>query len=170
MLNEPGRRAETKSYVYCMRGGPPDKSVILYDYNDKLHKVFVDEWFTGFTGYLHVDGDHFFERVGESAHLVHCNAHARRKFEPIANAAKGKGLAKEALRFFKGLYQIEREAKKQQLSPESRHQLRQEKSKPLMEKFKVWLDKIYPTVLPKSSLGCQKNCPVASSGVLPPHP
>ncbi|MCW8400910.1 transposase, partial [Legionella sp. PATHC038] len=29
VLHEPGRKAETKSYVYCIRGGPPDKSVIL---------------------------------------------------------------------------------------------------------------------------------------------
>jgi transposase len=153
VLNEPGRAAETKSYVYCMRGGPPDKSVILYDYNNNLHKKFVQDWFEGFTGYLHVDGDNFFELVGEFAHLVNCNSHARRKFEPIAQGAKGKGLAKEALRFFKDLYKIEREAKLNKLMPEQRRELRQEKSKPLMDKFKVWLDKMYPTVLPQSPLG-----------------
>lgn len=153
VLNEPGRAAETKSYVYCMRGGPPDKSVILYDYNNNLHKKFVQDWFEGFTGYLHVDGDNFFELVGEFAHLVNCNAHARRKFEPIAQGAKGKGLAKEALRFFKELYKIEREAKLNKLMPKQRRELRQEKSKPLMDKFKVWLNKMYPTVLPQSPLG-----------------
>jgi transposase len=153
VLDEPGRRAETKSYVYCIRGGPPDKSVILYDYNDKLHKVFVNHWFTGFKGYLHVDGDNFFERVGETADLVHCNAHARRKFEPIAQRAKGKGLAKEALRFFKQLYKVEREAKDNTLTPEKRAELRQQKSKPLMDKFKVWLDEMHPTTLPQSPLG-----------------
>jgi transposase len=153
VLNEPGRAAETKSYVYCMRGGPPDKSVILYDYNNNLHKKFVQDWFEGFTGYLHVDGDNFFELVGEFAHLVNCNSHARRKFEPIAQGAKGKGLAKEALRFFKELYKIEREAKLNKLMPEQRRELRQEKSKPLMDKFKVWLNKMYPTVLPQSPLG-----------------
>ena len=153
VLKEPGRRAETKSYVYCIRGGPPDKSVILYDYNDKLHKAFVNDWFSGFTGYLHVDGDNFFDLVGEVAQLVHCNAHARRKFEPLANASKGKGLAKEALRFFRGLYQIEREAKNNELSPEQRNALRQEKSKPLMAQFKQWLDEVHPTTLPQSPLG-----------------
>jgi len=157
VLNEPGRSAEKKSYVYCVRGGPPDKSVILYDYNYKLHKQFVKEWFEGFDGYLHVDGDNFFELVGESADLVNCNAHARRKFEPIAQGTKGKGLAKEAMRFFKELYKVEREAKNNKLSPEQRHELRQEKSKPLMEKFKVWLDDMYPTVLPQSALGKAMN-------------
>ncbi|HEV2524587.1 MAG TPA: transposase, partial [Gammaproteobacteria bacterium] len=30
VLREPGRAAETKSYVYCMRGGAPGKEVVLY--------------------------------------------------------------------------------------------------------------------------------------------
>lgn len=153
VLKEPGRPAETKSYVYCIRGGPPEKSVILYDYNDKLHKQFVRDWFLEFTGYLHVDGDNFFDLIGEVANLVNCNAHARRKFEPIAQSTKGKGIAKEALYFYKSLYKIERDAKNNQLNPEQRYELRQKESKPLMDKFKIWLDDIYPTVLPQSNLG-----------------
>ena len=159
VLNEPGRRPETKSYVYCIRGGEPGKSVVLYDYNDKQHKLFVKDWFEGFQGYLHVDGDNFFDLVGEFANLVNCNAHARRKFEPIAQSTKGKGLAKEALRHFKELYKIERQAKDNELTPEQRYALRQEKSKPLMEKFKQWLDELYPTTLPQSPLGkAMKYC------------
>ena len=158
VLNEPGRKAETKSYVYCVRGGPPDKSVILYDYNDVEHKQFVHQWFVGFKGYLHVDGDNFFDLVGnDNASIVNCNAHARRKFEPIAQANKGKGIAKEAMRFFKELYKIEREAKDNQFKPEQRHQLRQEKSKPLMEAFNTWVDKVYPSTLPQSPLGKALN-------------
>lgn len=154
VLREPGRKPETKSYVYCMRGGPPDKSVILYDYNDMEHKQFVYDWFVGFDGYLHVDGDNFFDLVGSNnALIVNCNAHARRKFEPIAKSNKGKGIAKEAMRFFKELYKIEREAKNNQLTFEQRYQLRKEKSKPLMESFNDWVDKVYPTTLPKSPLG-----------------
>ncbi len=145
--------AETKSYVYCIRGGDPGKEVVLYEYNDKLHKQFVDDWFDGFNGSLHVDGDNFFNLIGERVQLVNCNAHARRKFEPIAQSVKGKGLAKEALRYFKELYKIEREAKEKQFTSEQRYLLRQEKSKPLAEKFKKWLDEMYSTTLPQSPLG-----------------
>lgn len=153
VLREPGRSPETKSYLYCMRGGPPDKHVILYAYNDTLHKAFIKDWFTGFSGYLHVDGDHVFEGLGENVQLVNCNAHARRKFEPIANSTKGKGIAKEALRYFKALYKIEREAKKQSLNPEQRYALRQREAKPLLDQFKQWLEGVWPTVLPQSPLG-----------------
>ena len=43
VLKEPNRKATTKSYVYCIRGGPPDKSVVLYGYNHAQHKLFVDD-------------------------------------------------------------------------------------------------------------------------------
>src|SRR3990167_10165267 len=42
-------------------GGSKEKSVILYEYNEKEHKQFVHDWFSGFSGYLHVDGDNFFD-------------------------------------------------------------------------------------------------------------
>lgn len=158
VLKEPGRAAEMKSYVYCIRGGPKDQSVILYNYNATEHQQFVYDWFVGFKGYLHVDGDNFFNLIGsDNASIVNCNAHARRKFEPIAQASKGRGIAKEALCYFKLLYKIERDAKNNQLSPEQRYILRQEKSKPILEKFNSWIDEIYPTVLPKSALGNAVN-------------
>src|SRR6185312_15968932 len=155
VLNEPHRAAERKSYMYCIRGGENGKTVILYEYNDKDHKQFVAHCLMGFEGYLHADGDNFFEEIGElpNVALVNCNAHARRKFEPIAQSAKKKGLAKEALSQFKALYKIERHAKNKGMTPEERYELRQRESKPILEKFKKWLDDCLPSVLPQSPLG-----------------
>jgi len=155
VLSEPGRRAETKSYVYCIRGGAPGREVVLYEYNDRLHKQFVQAWYEGFKGYLHVDGDNFFELIGalEDVNLVNCNAHARRKFEPIAQATKGRGLAKELLSFYKSLYKIERTAKEQKLIPTERYTLRLKESEPLMQDLKQWLDRNLTLVLPQAPLG-----------------
>ncbi len=155
VLKEPGRKAETKSYVYCMMGGPPGQTVILYDYNDRLHKPFIHDWYRDYKGFLHCDGDNFFDLIGDSDDVqrVNCNAHARRKFEPISQATKGAGLAKEALRFYKALYKIERQAKEQGLNPEARYALRQRESIPILETFKQWLDKHISLVLPQSPLG-----------------
>ncbi len=51
--------------------------------------------------------------------LVYCNAHARRKFEPIAKGAKAEGLAMHAMKTYRKLYKSERniknEKKEQQL-------------------------------------------------------
>ena len=154
VLKEPGRSAQTKSDVYCIKGGPPDKAVALYDYNANKHKEFVKDWFAGFSGYLHVDGDNCFDLVAShGAILSYCNAHARRKFEPIAKATKGDGIAKQALRYFKRLYKIEHEAKDRNLTAEQRYTLRQEKSKPIAEELNAWMDEIQSTVLPQSTLG-----------------
>ena len=154
VLKEPDRSAQIKSDVYCMLGGPPDKSVVLYDYNAQKHKEFVRNWFTDFKGYLHVDADNSFDLVAANgAALSCCNAHARRKFEPIAKATKGNGIAKQALLYYSKLYKFEREAKDKKLNHEQRNLLRQEKSKPIMEEFYAWLDKVQSTVLPQSTLG-----------------
>jgi transposase len=33
VLKEPGKRAQSKSYLWLQRGGPPDQPVVLYDYD-----------------------------------------------------------------------------------------------------------------------------------------
>lgn len=117
--------------------------------------MFVNDWFSGFNGTLHCDADPFFDLLFESKEVAanYCNAHARRKFEPIAKAAMGNGLARQAMRRYKRIYRIERQAKNEQMTPEQRYQLRQKLTKPIMDEFKEWLDEFYPTLIPKSPLG-----------------
>ncbi|WP_297292615.1 IS66 family transposase [Oceanicoccus sp.] len=155
VLNEPDRPARRKSYAYCFRGGAPGKAVILYEYNAMEHKRFVDDWFAGFSGTLHCDADPFFNRLFSDAdvHASFCNAHARRKFEPIANATKGDGLAKDAMHFYRRIYRVERLAKDEKMTIQQRYALRQRLTKSILKEFKAWLDVNYPTVLPKSPLG-----------------
>lgn len=155
VLREPGRPPTTKSYAYCFRGGSPSKKVVLFEYNAESHKPFVANWFAGFQGIIHSDADPFFNLLSSQADvdLSYCNAHARRKFEPIAKAVKSDGIAHHAMRIYRQLYKIERDAKNRNLTPVQRHQLRQDKAKPILDDFKAWLKKIDPTLLPKSPLG-----------------
>jgi transposase len=103
VLNEPGRPATRKSYVYLFRGGVPGKEAVLYEYNATDHKHFVNDWFAGFKGTLHCDCDPFFDFLftPSGVNPSFCNTHARHKFEPIANAAQGNSLAKQAMAFYK---------------------------------------------------------------------
>lgn len=159
VLKEEGRKAQTKSYVYCIRGGPPDKESTVYEYNAVLHKIFLGSWFAGYKGKIHCDAGNVFDDLGETPgiQLSYCNAHARRKFEPIAKEAQeaggSDGAADYAMRVFQKLYLIERYAKVKQMSFEQRRALRQESSKPLMLEFGKWLAAAQNTVLPKSPLG-----------------
>ncbi len=82
---------------------------------------------------------------------VGCLAHARRYFfEAKENDPKR---AKEALLIIQNLYKIEKEAREQNLSPQQRHELRQEKAIPLLEKLKNWLHENLPGTTPKSRIG-----------------
>ena len=134
VLNEPNRKPEQKSYLYCMRGGLPDKKIIVYDYNPTNHKKFLVDWFAGFSGYIHADAQNIFDDLAEKSdiELVYCNAHARRKFEPIAKAAKKDGLAKQAMRYYRKLYKIEDHITKQSYSPGQAYLYRLNESKPIM--------------------------------------
>jgi transposase len=90
-----------------------------------------------------------------------CWAHARRKFVKVVKVRKKhrskranpKSLADEALDYIGNLYQIEKEAKRRQLDTVGIYQLRQEKAKPLLDKFKDWLETNRPQTPPKGLLG-----------------
>lgn len=157
VLNEPGRKSQTKSYAYCIRGGPPDKKVILYEYNAYSHKDYVDETLSNFKGVLHCDASTVFNTIGtkETVTLSYCHAHARRKFEQIEKTAKkGKAvLATEALQIYRQLYAIERYATDQDLTPDQRLALRQSKSRPILDAFYQWLLTHRDRTLPKSPIG-----------------
>jgi transposase len=71
---------------------------------------------------------------------VLCNAHARRKFEPIAKASKKAVLAHHAMQVYRKLYAIERKAKDEKLNYEQIKQLRQKHVAPILNEFKAWLE------------------------------
>ncbi len=59
----------------------------------------------------------------------------------------------KALKFIKDLYNIEKTAKKQKLTLQELLDLRQRKSKPILDKMHAWLVKKSMYVVPKSLLG-----------------
>ncbi|HDS1769148.1 TPA: IS66 family transposase, partial [Pseudomonas putida] len=82
-----------------------------------------------------------------------CMAHVRRKFvEAQKVQPKGKtGRADVALTMINKLYGIERDLK--DASDEQRFLGRQERSLPILEQLKSWLDKTHSQVTPQSVLG-----------------
>jgi transposase len=155
VLREPNRPAQKKSYVYSMRGGGPARAIRLFVYHAEDHALFLQNWFAGYRGYLQVDGQNIFTdfEYSEDVQLAFCHSHARRKFEPIAKAARKHGLANQAMTYYRALYKIEREAKDLALNADERYALRQAKSKPIVDEMFTWMKKVAPTTLPKSPLG-----------------
>lgn len=145
VLKEPGRLAESKSYMWVLARGAPAKPLILYNYSPTRAAYVLQDLLADYRGYLNTDGYSSYESFAANrpqVKLVGCMAHARRKFWEAEKAGKKAGgsnlIASEGLSFIGELYKIEREIKA--LSPEKKLAVRKERSKIILEKFRVWLD------------------------------
>lgn len=159
VLAEPGRKADSKSYMWLYRTGRDVEPIILYDYQTTRHSKHPKAFLEGFKGYLHVDGYAGYH-VLENVNLVGCIAHARRKFDEAlkslpANVDKKSAAATEGLQFCNQLFQIERQIneKIENCTPEQRKEYRLEHSQPVLDAFLTWLKTKRPQVPPKSKLG-----------------
>lgn len=154
VLNEVGRDNKTKSYMWCYRGGG-NKSSIVYEYQETRGGYHAERFLSGFKGYLQTDAFSGYNWTHHTEEVVSvgCHAHGRRPFAELAKTHKTSGLAHDALKFYRKLYAIEKEARDNQLAAEARYQLRQEKSVPVLEAFKKWLDHHLPKTSDQAALG-----------------
>jgi transposase len=163
VLNEPGRSNTTKSYVWVFCGGPLNAPVALYQYHPTRSGQLALDLLNGYQGYIQTDGYSGYDHLSTDPSIEHlgCLVHARRKFVEVNKSrkkvrgkkAKTKGLADEALDFIGELYQVEKYARVNGLSYDQILELRDEKARPILERFKTWLDTHHPQVPPKSLLG-----------------
>lgn len=158
VLKEPGRSPTSDKWMWVTRGGPPDRPVVLFDYDPSRGKEVPLRLLAGYEGYLQSDGYAGYDAVCKDAKVTQlgCWDHARRKFTDAKKAAgvlkkkdKGKVAKYEvALAKINKLYLIETEIKP--LSAAEKYQQRQRRSKPALEDIKKWLDKNISKV-PKDS-------------------
>jgi transposase len=163
VLNEPGRKNVTKSYMWVFCGGDPPHRAVVYQYHPTRSGQVPLDFLGDYKGYVQSDAFSGYEQVARKKGIVHigCFVHARRKFIEVTKArqknrggkADVRGLADEALDFIGNLYKIERRAKRDALSHDQLYQLRQQESKPILEQFKLWLDGNQPLTPPKGLLG-----------------
>ena len=162
VLKEPGKTAQSKSYLWLQKGGPPEKPVVLYDYDPGRGAEVPKRLLEGFKGHLQTDGYAGYNAVVAINNLSHvgCMAHARRKFSNAVKAQgrnKKRGKAHRGLALIQKLYRVEQRARKQKLSPEQRHALRQNQAQPMLDDVRVWLDQSLPQVPPSSMTGKALN-------------
>jgi len=155
VLEEPGRPAQSTSYMWVMGAGPPNERLLVYHYAASRSAQVPMDLLDDFSGALMVDGYAGYGGVCEANGITRlgCWAHARRKFFDAAKLQpKGKtGRPDQALALIGKLYQVERRAR--DMDPEARHALRQEQARLIVDKLGAWLDKTLPQVPPKTALG-----------------
>jgi transposase len=155
VLKEKDKSPTSNSYMWVQTGGPPDKPVVLYDYDPSRSASVPTALLEGFAGYLMTDGYDGYNEVGRSDGIerLACWAHVRRRFvEATRVQPKGKrGRADEAVSLIGKLYRIERVYKA--ATPEARYLARQSDSVPVLAELHAWMLKNAPVVIPKSALG-----------------
>jgi transposase len=172
VLKEPERSITSDKWMWVTRGGPPGQASVLFEYDPSRSQEIPLRLLEGFSGYLQTDGYAGYNAVVKKQKLIQagCWDHARRKFDEADKAArsqskkaKGKSKSKSsapskaciALSKINKLYLIEREIKDQ--SPAEKLRSRQERSLPILNDLKSWLEKNQTKVL-KDSLTSKAIC------------
>lgn len=163
VMNEPGRKNTTKSYMWIFRGGSSEHPVLLFQYHPSREGNVAAGFLRGYKGYVQTDGYSGYDFLDHLINITHigCWAHARRKYMDVVKARqvrKGKkkkkvGIADKALGYIRVLYQVERRIKNEKLKQEQISILHKEHSRQILEEFKEWLDAQVHNIPPKSILG-----------------
>jgi transposase len=159
VMKELNRANTAKSFMWVIRGGPPENPVVLYRYHPTRSEKIPLQYLSEYEGFLQTDGYDGYEKAGKRAGITHagCWAHARRKFDEASKASKKSGSAEEALSRIGKIYRIERELRAQQLEPEGFAKKRKEKVMPILKSFKKWLELKVLQIPPSTLLGKAVN-------------
>ena len=177
VIQEPGKTAYQRSYLFTRYGGPPNQPVMLVDYRPHKNQETVNELLEPFEG-TGLVADMYaafvaFADASPGITLYACHDHIRRKFVEALNAipkkAKKDSLAYCIVELYKSLYAIEVQAKGR--SPRVIKKIRRRSRKILNRIYKVIES---TSVRPKSKLGqaieyAIKNKPAAYAYLTNPY-
>lgn len=154
VLQEPGRAAKQKSYMWLYRTGREAKNpIVIYEYQETRKAEHPRSFLNGYAGYLHADGYAGYHALPPEITVVGCWAHVRRKFDEALNVItpsdRASSKAMKGKRFCDALFSVEDKLDK--FPPQERAEKRKELSEPILAQFQTWLRSIHPA--PKSAMG-----------------
>lgn len=147
VLKEPGRNAETDSFMWLFRSGEDElPQIILYKYTETRAKFNAVAFLGDFQGYLETDCYQGYNNLPGVKRCC-CWAHLRRYF--LDAVPKGKKLdldnpAAQGVQYCDRLFEYERRSKQMGHSFEQRKEYRLKKEKPVLDAFWEWLSKQHP--------------------------
>ena len=155
----PGRKRTKTGYFWALaRDDRPwsgeDPPGVAFTYAPGRSGQHADNILKGFSGILQVDGyagyNRLLKRPAQDVTLAYCWAHARRKLHDVTQSGAAP-IAQEGLAQIQALYRIEKDLRG--LSADQRHTARQERSKPIINTFEIWLAQSRARVSAKSPTG-----------------
>jgi len=154
VLKEPGKSAQSTSYMWVGLAGEQGKRVVLFDYAPTRAGTVPTSLLDNFSGYLVTDDYAGYNAVCQENGItrVACWAHARRKFNDALKIQKVKtGKAHVAMNYIGKLYRIEKQCA--ELSNKERLTIRKNKSSIIISEMRAWLDKSLLQSPKQSKLG-----------------
>lgn len=164
VLNEPGREATTKSYMWMYRTGNGHSPIVLYEYQPSRAGDNAKAFLKGFKGYLQTDAYDGYDKLLKESKagpamevtIVSCFAHARRYFTDTLKAVGDKESymytsAYQGVKYIDSMFELEQ--KISIMSFEKRYEERLSKLKPMLVAYFTWIEKEHALALPKSSYG-----------------
>ena len=134
--------------------GDAEHPYTVYDYTPNRSRDGPDEFLKDFRGYLQADAysgyDHLYKEPERGVTEVACMAHGRRKFYEAQSSDIMRSMV--VLAYIHLLYDVERQAREGKLDAAARLALRRERSQPLLDDLKAYLERERPHVLPKSPI------------------
>ncbi len=128
-----------------------EQKLVLFDYRPGRGREGPDDILQDFQGFLQTDGYSAYEDFGRrpGITLLHCMAHARRKFHEALQNDPDR--AEQALAMFQQLYAIERRIKESGLQGDGVVQMRQQEAVPILQNMKKWMTGEYAKIITKKS-------------------
>ena len=156
VLNEPGRKAQSKSYMWLYRAGRTAlQQLVLYEYQETRVAEHPETFLRGYKGYLHTDGHAGYHKLSKDIRVVGCMAYARRKFDEALNsileADRKDSTAERGVRYFDVLFSIEEKLDGMELTAEERTIRRRELAEKPLTELHDWVFRL--NAAPKSALG-----------------
>lgn len=147
--DKPGATHRGYQWVYY----DPVRRMVLFDYRQSRGREGPRQMLKDFKGYLQTDGYTVYDNLKskEEMTLLACMAHARRKFDQAKDNDRAR--AEQALKMFAELYQVEQQARDQQMNHHQRQLLREELSVPVLNRIEQWLQQNLGQVAPGSGIG-----------------
>ena len=144
VLKEDGKIATSDNWMWLIRGGPPDRPVVLFHYDASRSEDVTSRLLDGYEGVLQTDGYAGYNPVCRDNPItrIGCWDHARRKFVEASKAAppkkQGQKVSKAdvAIGKIRKLYAIEQRI--EDLAPDQKTAQRQQLAGPVLDDLKTW--------------------------------
>lgn len=140
-----GEENPSKCHMWVFRSGEYEKKqIVIFDYQPSRKGECASRFLDGYKNYFVSDGYAGYNRAGDDGIRCGCWIHARRKFIEASPDKKmlTPSKAKTGFDFCEEILLEEKKLK--DLNPEERKKKRNEKIKPIIDRFYLWCDQVEP--------------------------